>query len=183
METNNQMDGFRIISEIGKGVIRSVQLIGKGTSAAVNAVSDGKVAVRSAMPVTEITSVFNTTDETLRFINRETARDTKEILPQSAMAMKTENTTGAWVPWYSPPRFSGFANRRMEIEVDQIPVIYMWQAGDYVYWCNRLDSQGNPAKAYKAPGISHVGGKRMLVVRNDPENGYSIFLTESVENK
>ena len=57
------------------------------------------------MPVTEVTSVFNTTDETIKFINQESPRDTKEILPQSAVSMKTEKTDGAWVPWFHPPRF------------------------------------------------------------------------------
>ena len=132
------------------------------------------------MPVTELTSVFNTTDETIKFINQEAPRDSKEILPQSAVSLKTEKTAGAWVPWFHPPRFVPFNRKRMEIVVDEAAVIYMWQRDDHIYWCNRLDSQGNPA-AYEVPGISHVGGKRMLVVRNDPENGYSASKRECGE--
>lgn len=177
------MDGFKLLGQIGKGIVKSVELVGKGIGLTGKAVNDGSIAVRTAMPVTEITSVFNTTDETIKFINQESPRDTKEILPQSAVSLKTEQTSGAWIPWFHPPRFSPFNRKRMEVVVEDTPVIYIWQRDDHAYWCNRLDSQGNPAKAYKIPGISHVGGKRMLVVRNDPENGYSAFLSESVEEK
>ncbi|MDQ7035303.1 MAG: hypothetical protein Q9P01_10855 [Anaerolineae bacterium] len=71
----------------------------------------------------------------------------------------------------------------MEIVIDEIPVIYIWQKGDYVYWSNRLDSDGRPAKAYKMAGVSHIGGKRTLVIRNDPEAGYSAFLSTSMQAK
>ncbi len=175
------MDGLKVLGQIVKGVAKSVELVGKGIGATGKAISEGSYAVRTAMPVTEVTSVFNTTDETIKFVNQESPRDSKEILPQSAVSMKTDKTAGAWVPWFHPPRFSSFSRRRMEIVVDDVPVMYLWQRDDHIYWCNRLDSQGNPAKAYEVPGISHVGGKRMLVVRNDPENGYSAFLSESVE--
>ena len=177
------MDGFKLLGQIAKGIAKSVELVGKGIGMTGRALSDGSVAVRTAMPVTELTSVFNTTDETIKFVNQETPRDNKEILPQSAVSLKSGKTDGAWVPWFHPPRFSPFSRRRMEIVVDDVAVIYMWQRDDHIMWCNRLDSQGNPAKSYEVPGISHVGGKRMLVVRNDPENGYSAFLSESVENK
>ncbi|MCY4146617.1 MAG: hypothetical protein OXE95_09615 [Chloroflexi bacterium] len=177
------MDGLRLLGQIGKGVVKAVQLAGKGVGMTGQAINEGAVAVRTAMPVTEVTSVFNTTDETIRFVNQEKPRDSKEILPQSAVSMKTANAAGAWVPWFHPPRFAPFSKKRMEVVVDDLPVIYIWQRDDHIYWCNRLDSQGNPAKAYEVPGISHVGGKRMLVVRNDPENGYSAFLSESVENR
>ncbi len=177
------MNGWKILAQLGKGVVKTVQLAGQGINTAANAVSDGSHAVRTAMPVTEITSVFNTTDQTIKFANRETARDTREILGQSAVSLKADRTAGAWIPWYHPPRFANFARRRMEVVVDNVPVIYLWQRDDHVYWCNRLDSQGNPAKSYKVAGVSHVGGKRMLVVRNDPEAGYSVFLSESVEEQ
>lgn len=177
------MDGFKILGQIGKGVVKTIEMVGKGIGLTGKAINDGSVAVRTAMPVTEVTSVFNTTDETIKFINQESPRDGKEVLPQSAVSLKTDNTSGAWVPWFHPPRFAPFSKKRMEIVVDGIAVIYLWQRDDHIFWCNRLDSQGNPAKAYQVPGISHVGGKRMLVVRNDPENGYSVFLSENVENK
>lgn len=177
------MDGLKILGQIGKGIVKTVEVIGKGIGLTGKAINDGSVAVRTAMPVTEVTSVFNTTDETIKFINQESPRDGKEILPQSAVSLKTDNTSGAWVPWFHPPRFAPFSRKRMEIVVDDIAVIYLWQRDDHIFWCNRLDSQGNPAKAYQVPGISHVGGKRMMVVRNDPENGYSVFLSENVENK
>ncbi len=177
------MDGLRLLGQIGKGIVKTIELVGKGIGLTGQAINESAVAVRTAMPVTEVTSVFNTTDETIRFVNQEQPRDSKEILPQSAVSMKTDKTAGAWVPWFHPPRFAPFSKKRMEIVVDDLPVIYLWQRDDHIYWCNRLDSQGNPAKAYEVPGISHVGGKRMLVVRNDPENGYSAFLSESVENK
>ena len=177
------MDGLKLLGQIGKGIAKTIELVGKGVGLTGKAINDGSVAVRMAMPVTELTSVFNTTDETIKFVNQESPRDSKEILPQSAVSLKTQQTAGAWVPWYHPPRFAPFSRKRMEIVVDDVAVIYMWQRDDHVYWCNRLDSQGNPAKAYEVPGISHVGGKRMLVVRNDPESGYSAFLSESVENK
>ncbi len=177
------MDGFKILGQIGKGIVKTIEVVGKGIGLTGKAISDGSVAVRTAMPVTEVTSVFNTTDEAIKFINQESPRDGKEVLPQSAVSLKTDNTSGAWVPWFHPPRFAPFNKKRMEIVVDGIAVIYLWQRDDHIFWCNRLDSQGNPAKAYQVPGISHVGGKRMLVVRNDPENGYSVFLSENVENK
>ena len=177
------MDGLKLLGQMVKGLAKTVELVGKGIGLTGQALNEGSVAVRTAMPVTELTSVFNTTDETIKFVNQESPRDSKEILPQSAVSMKTPKTDGAWVPWFHPPRFAPFSKKRMEIVVDDVPVIYLWQRDDHIYWCNRLDSQGNPAKAYEAPGISHVGGKRMLVVRNDPENGYSAFLSESVENK
>ena len=181
--TASSMDGLKLLGQIGKGIVKTVDLVGQGIGLTGRAISEGSVAVRTAMPVTELTSVFNTTDEPITFVNRESARDTKEILPQSAVSMKTDKTAGAWIPWFHPPRFSPFSRRRMEIVVDEMPVIYLWQRDEHIYWCNRLDSQGNPAKAYEVPGISHVGGKRMLVVRNDPESGYSAFLSETVENK
>lgn len=177
------MNGFEILGQIGKGIVKTVEVVGKGVGLTGQAINDGSVAVRTAMPVTEITSVFNTTDETIKFINQESPRDNKEILPQSAVSLKTEQTAGAWIPWFHPPRFAPFNRKRMEIEVDDVAMIYIWQRDDHIYWCNRLDTQGNPSRSYKVSGISHVGGKRMLVVRTDPENGYSVFLSESVEDK
>lgn len=182
-DRSDVMDGWKILGQIGKGLVKAVEAVGAGIGLTGKAISDGSDAVRTAMPVTEVTSVFNTTDETIKFVNQESARDSKEILPQSAVSLGTERISGAWVPWFHPPRFGPFNRKRMEIVVDDVPVIYIWQRDDRIYWCNRLDSQGNPAKAYQVPGISHVGGKRMLVVRNDPENGYSAFLSESVEGK
>lgn len=181
MSDDNNINVWKVISTVGKGVAKSVQLLGEGTVAAATAVNDGQKAVRSSMPVTEITTIFNTTDKTLRFVNRETARDAREVLGQSAISLKSDTTAGAWVPWYDPPRFGNFDARRLEIIVDDIPVLYIWQKGEYVYWSNRLDSEGRPAKAYKMAGVAHVGGKRTLVVRNDPETGYSAFLTEMKE--
>lgn len=178
--SDNDITLWKVLSTVGKGVARSIQLIGEGTSAAVQAVESSQNAARESMPVTEITSIFNTTDQTIKFTNRETARDSKEVLGQSAISLRSENAAGAWIPWYDPPRFADFARRRMEILVDNIPILYIWQRGDYIYWSNRLDSEGRPAKAYKMAGIQHVGGKRTLVVRHDPELGYSAFLSNVV---
>lgn len=183
MSDNNNITVWKVLGTLGKGVAKSVQLIGEGTSAAVNAVNDGRIAVESSMPVTEITSVFNTTDKIIRFVNRESPRDSKEVLGQSAVSLKTDQTAGAWIPWYDPPLYGDFARRRLEIIVDEMPVLYIWQKGDFIYWTNRLDSEGKPAKAYKMGGVTHVGGKRTLVVRNDPDAGYSAFLSNVVENR
>lgn len=179
----SDINAWKIISGIGKGIAKSVQLIGEGTATVAKGVTDGSSAVRDSMPVTEITSVFNTTDETLRFVNRETPRDTREILGQTQVSLKTDRTSGAWVPWYDPPRFGDFAARRIEVQVDNVPVIYIWQKGNYVYWTNRLDSEGRPAKSYKMAGVDHVGGQRTLVVRSDPEKGFSAFLSNTIADK
>ncbi|MCU0513120.1 MAG: hypothetical protein MUE40_11180 [Anaerolineae bacterium] len=183
MSDDNEITVWKVLGTVAKGVGRSVQLLGEGTAAAIGAANAGKIAVETSMPVTEITSVFNTTDKTLRFVNRETARDEREILGQSAVTLKTEQTAGAWVPWYDPPIYGDFNRRHLEIIVDDLPVMYIWQKGDYIYWTNRLDSEGRPAKAYKMGGVTHVGGKRTLVVRHDPELGYSAFLTNTVDGK
>lgn len=176
-DQENSVSLWKVLSTVGKGVAKTVETVGKGASAAANAANEGQKAVRNTMAVTEITTIFNTTDKTVKFINRESARDTKEVLGQNSVSMKTENAAGAWIPWYDPPRFGDFARRHLEIVIDEIPVVYIWQKGDYVYWTNRLDSEGRPAKAYKMGGVSHIGGKRTLVIRNDPEAGYSVFLT------
>ena len=102
------MDWIRVLGQVVKGLAKTADLVGKGISATGQALSDGSVAVRTAMPVTELTSVFNTTDETIKFVNQESPRDSKEILPQSAVSMKTPKTEGAWVPWFHPPRFVAF---------------------------------------------------------------------------
>lgn len=180
---DDSVNVWQVIGTVGKGVAKGVEMIGKGTGVALNAVNETQRAVRNTMAVTEITTIFNTTDKQVRFINRETARDNKEILGQDAVSMKTENTKGAWVPWYDPPRFGNFARRHMEVIIDDIPVMYIWQKGDFIYWTNRLDKEGRPAKAYKMAGASHVGGQRTLVIRNDPEAGYSAFMTLSQKVK
>lgn len=177
------MNGWEVLGAIGKGIAKTVEVIGTGVSTATETVVTAPDNVRDSMAVTEITSVFNTTDKTIKFVNRESLRDSKEVLGQSAASLRSDKTAGAWVPWYDPPRFADFSLRRMEILVDEVPMIYIWQRGEFIYWTNRLDSQGRPAKSYKIPGVAHVGGKRMLVVRNDPENGYSAFLSESVDEK
>ncbi len=132
------------------------------------------------MPVTEIASVFNTTDKVVEFINRETPQDNRRILAQSAVSLKTAQTAGAWIPWFDPPLYDGFDRRHLEVIIDGVPVLYIWQRGDFVYWSNRLDSEGKPAKAYKIGGVNHVGGARVLVIRNDPETGYSAFLSHTL---
>jgi hypothetical protein len=182
-EKDNDISVWKVISSIGKAAGKTVKFIAEGTSTTIDTANKGQQAVRNTMAITEITSIFNTTDKTVKFVNRETARDSKEILGQSAASMRTENTTGAWIPWYDPPRFGDFAKRHIEIIIDEIPVIYVWQKGDYVYWSNRLDGEGRPAKAYKMGGVSHIGGKRTLVIRNDPEAGYSAFLSKSMDGK
>jgi hypothetical protein len=179
--SDNDITVWKVIGTVAKGIGKSVQLLGEGVAGAVGAANQGKIAVETSMPVTEITSIFNTTDKTIKFVNRETARDEREILGQSATALKTEQTAGAWVPWYDPPLYGDFSRRHMEILVDDIPVLFVWQKGDYIFWSNRLDSEGRPAKAYKMSGVTHVGGKRTLVVRHDPETGYSVFLTNVMD--
>jgi hypothetical protein len=180
---DDEVSIWKVISTVGKAVGKTVQVIAEGTSTTIDAANKGQQAVRNTMAITEITSIFNTTDKTVKFFNRETARDSKEVLGQSAVSMRTENTSGVWIPWFDPPRFSEFAKRHIEIVIDEIPVAFIWQKGDYIYWCNRLDSEGRPAKAYKIGGVSHVGGKRTLVIRNDPETGYSVFLSNSMDGK
>jgi hypothetical protein len=179
-EDNQPITVWKVLSTIGQGVARSVQLIGEGANAAVGAVQSTSVALRDAMPVTEIITLFNTTDKIIRFINRETPRDTRDILGQSHVSLKTEQAAGAWIPWFDPPRFDDFSRRRVEIVIDDIPVLFIWQRGDFVYWSNRLDAEGRPAKAYKMAGVNHAGGQRTLVVRNDPEAGYSAFLAKPI---
>lgn len=169
---------WKVLSTLGKGVAKTIQLAGQGAGAAVGAVQSGSVALRDSMPVTEIANVFNTTDKIVRFVNRETPRDTRDILALSQVAMKTEQTQGAYIPWFDPPRFDDFSRRRIEIIIDEVPVLYIWQRGDFIYWSNRLDSEGRPAKAYKMAGVNHVGGTRTLVIRNDPEAGYSAFMSK-----
>lgn len=176
----DEVNLWKVISTIGQGIGKSVEIIAQGVGATVEGVQKTNAAVRDSVPITEITLVFNTTDHTIKFVNKESARDMREILGQSAVSLKTDQTAGAWIPWYDPPRFDGFANRHIEIVVGDTPVLYIWQKGDFVYWSNRLDSEGRPAKSYKMSGITYVGGQRMLVVRNDPETGYSAFLSNTV---
>ena len=180
---NDDVSVWKVVSSVGKAVGKTVQFIAEGTTTTIDAANKGQKAVRNTMAVTEITTIFNTTDKTVKFVNRERARDSKEVLGQSAVSMRTDNTSGAWIPWYDPPRFGEFAKRHMEIVIDEIPVVYLWQKGDFIYWSNRLDSEGRPAKVYKMGGVSHVGGKRTLVIRNDPEAGYSVFLSNSMDGK
>lgn len=182
-KNNDDVSVWKVMSSVGKAVGKTVQFIATGTAGTVDVANQGQKAIRNTMAVTEITTVFNTTDKIIRFVNRETARDSKEVLGQSAAAMRTDNTSGTWIPWYDPPRFSDFDKRHLEIIIDEIPVIYIWQKGDYIYWSNRLDEQGRPAKAYKMGGVAHIGGKRTLVIRNDPEAGYSVFLSNSMDGK
>lgn len=180
---NDEVSAWKVISSVGKAVGKTVQFVATGTANTIDAANQGQKAVRNTMAVTEVTTIFNTTDKTVKFYNRETARDSKEVLGQSAVSLKSDNTQGAWIPWYDPPRFGDFAKRHMEVVIDDIPVIFLWQKGDYIYWSNRLDEQGRPAKAYKMGGVAHVGGKRTLVIRNDPEAGYSVFLSTSMDGK
>lgn len=177
---SDQITVWKVISTIGQGIGKTVEVLGQGVNATVNGVQSANAAVRDSVPITEITMVFNTTDHTITFANKETARDARDILGQTAVSLKTDQTAGAWIPWYEPPRFDGFANRNLQIAVNGMPVLYIWQKGDFVYWSNKLDSEGRPAKAYKMSGITYVGGQRMLVVRNDPETGYSAFLASTV---
>jgi hypothetical protein len=183
MSDDNKVTLWKVISTLGKGVAKSVQIAADGASAAAKGVSDGKVALESSMPVTEITTIFNTTDKTVKFINRETARDSRDILAQTAVSLKVDTADGAWVPWYDPPRFGDWDNRHLAIIIDDVPVLYLWQKGDYIYWSNRLNSEGRPAKSYKMGGVAHVGGKRTLVIRNDPDAGYSCFMSTSLDTK
>lgn len=180
---NDEIDIWKVIGTLGKGVNKSVQFIADGTSSAIDAVDKSQKAVRNTLAITEITTIFNTTDKNAKFINRETARDTKEILGQSAVGMKTDNTDGVWIPRCDPSRSGSFSHRHIEIIIDEIPVIYIWQKGDYIYWSNLLDSDGRPAKVYKMAGVSYSGGKRTLVIRNDPDAGYSAFLSTSMQAK
>lgn len=177
MSDDNKITLWKVVGTLGKGVVKSVQLAGEGVSTVTRGVHDGKNAVESSMTITEITTIFNTTDKTIKFVNREAARDNRDILGQTAASMKTENTAGVWIPWYDPPRFADFERRRLEVIIDEMPVLYIWQRGEYIYWSNRLDSEGRPAKSYKMGGVAHIGGKRTLVIRNDPEVGYSAFLS------
>ncbi len=175
--SNDDITVWKVISTVVKGVAKTVEIAGTGVSTAVGGVQRSASAVRDSMPVTEITTVFNTTDKIVKFVNKETPRDSKDILGQSAIVLKSEHTAGAWVPWFDPPLYDGFERRHIAVVIDEVPAVYIWQKGDFVYWTNRLDSTGKPAKAYKMSGITHVGGARTLVIRNDPETGYSAFMT------
>ena len=173
------MSAWDIIGAVGRGLAKTVKVTTDAVTTAAETIAETPATMRDGMAITEITSIFNTTDKNIRFVNKERARDNKEVLGQSEVSLKTDKTAGAWIPWFDPPRFSDFSKRRMEVIIDEMPVVYIWQKGGFVYWTNRLDLEGNPAKSYKIPGMSHVGGKRRLVVRNDPDEGYSIFLDAS----
>lgn len=174
---DNQISVWSVVSTIGKGLALTVHVASQGVQATVDGVQKGASAVRDSMPVTEITAIFNTTDKIVRVMNKETPRDSREVLGQSAVSMKTEKTEGAWIPWFDPPLYDGFDRRHIAITIEDAPVIYIWQRGNFVYWTNKLDSEGKPAKAYKMHGVNYVGGTRTLVVRYDPETTYSAFLT------
>jgi hypothetical protein len=174
---SDEITVWKVLSTIGQGIGKTVEVIGQGLNTTVSGVQSAHASVRDSVPITEITSVFNTTDKTIKFINKEAARDVREILGQSAVTMKNDQTSGAWIPWYDPPRFDGFATRHVAIIVEEIVVLYIWQRGDFIYWSNKVDSEGKPSKSYKMAGVTYVGGQRTLVIRNDPETGYSAFLT------
>jgi hypothetical protein len=131
------------------------------------------------MTVTEITAIFNTTDEVVQFINTETPSDSKKVPPQSAVSLKTAETAGAYVPWYDPPIFGGFSRRHMRILVVDLLLAYFWQRGDYIYYCTALGSDNLPGKAFRVPGIATIGSPRVLVVRYEPERQYGFFFAES----
>jgi hypothetical protein len=129
--------------------------------------------------VTEITSIFNTTDEVVQFVNTETPSDSKKLPAQSVVSLKTAQTAGAWIPWYDPPVYGGFSRRHMKIVVVDLLVAYFWQRGDYIYWCSTLGSDNLPGKAFRVPGIATIGGPRVLVVRYEPESRFGFFFAES----
>ena len=131
------------------------------------------------MIVTEITSIFNTTDEIVQFVNTETPSDSKKLPAQSVVSMKTAQTSGAFIPWYDPPVFGGFSRRHMKIVVVDLLVAYLWQRGDYIYYCSALGSDNLPGKSFRVPGIATIGSPRVLVVRYEPEHQYGFFLAES----
>lgn len=174
------MSTWQMISKIGQGLAWGVRTVSDGVSTAAAAIAESPETVRKSMAVTEITSVFNTTDETIKFVNRETPRDSREILGQSAVSLKTDKTAGAWIPWYDPPRFPDFARRHMEVQLDGEVLLYIWQRGEQVCWTNQLNSAGRPINPAVVAGAAHVGGQRTLVVRNAPDGGISVFLSQSV---
>lgn len=132
------------------------------------------------MTVTEITTVLNATDEIVEFMNTESPRDNRQIPAQSAVSLQTPETPGAWIPWYDPPIFGGFSRRHMKIHVGGALIGYFWQRADYIYWCGSLGSDSlPPSRLSKAPGVAHIGGSRMLVIRYDPEHQYGFFLAET----
>jgi hypothetical protein len=133
------------------------------------------------MTITEITSIFNTTDDIVQFVNTETPSDSKKLPAQSVVSMKTAQTSGAFIPWYDPPIFGGFSRRHMKIVVVDLLLAYLWQRGDYIYYCTSLDSDNLPGKAFRVPGIATIGGPRVLVVRYEPERQYGFFFAESAQ--
>ncbi|NJR12652.1 hypothetical protein HC776_01870 [bacterium] len=161
---------WKVIGTVAKGVARSVQLLGEGAAATVGAANQAKSQWRHLCPSQKSRRSSIPPIRQLNLSTAKTARDARDILGQSAISLKTEQTSGAWVPWYDPPRFGDFPRRHLEILVDEIPILYVWQRGDFIYWTNRLDSEGRPAKAYKMGGVTHVGGTRTLVVRHDPNS-------------
>jgi hypothetical protein len=133
----------------------------------------------SAMTVTEIASVFNTTDEVVQFMNMETPSDSKKVPAQSVMSLQTAQTAGAYIPWYDPPVFGGWSRRHMKVVIEDTTIAYFFQRGDFIYWCNTLGNDNLPGRFYKVPGVSTIGGKRVLVVRYDREQKHGFFLAES----
>jgi len=129
--------------------------------------------------VTEIVAIFNTTDEVVQFVNTETPSDSKKIPAQSVVSMQTAQTSGAFIPWYDPPVFGGWSRRHMKIMVVDLLVAYLFQRGDYVYWCNTLGSDNLPGKVFRVPGVATIGSSRVLVVRYEPEKKYGFFLAEA----
>jgi hypothetical protein len=171
------MTFWRVINEAGKGLTQGVRAASDAIQTAADTIQRAPDDLRQTMAITEITAVFNTTDTTITFINRENARDTRRVPGQSTASLANEQIDAAWVPWYEPPRFADFANRHIAILVAEEPVMVLWQRGGFVFWSDALNADGSPRHSYKLGGANHIGGKRILVIRYDPRTGYSGFLT------
>lgn len=171
------INAWEVISLFGRGVAKGVQWIGNAPDNISNMLHDGVHTVRNAMSITEIVSIFNTIDKDVTLINHEAKHD-NQIIP--ALTMKrthTAQTDGIWVPWYDPNRTGDFKHHCLEFRSEDQPILYIWQWGHYIYWCSRLNEQGQPERAYKIGGVAEAVGRRSLVIRYDPDFGYSAFLS------
>lgn len=176
-ESKGGINAWEVISLFGRGVAKGVQWIGNAPDNISNMIHDGVHTVRNAMSITEIVSIFNTTDKDITMINHETGQDNQIIPALSMKQTRTAQTDGIWIPWYDPPRMADFAHRCIEFRVEDRPILFIWQRGYYIYWCSRLNENGLPERTYKIAGVADAVGRRAMVIRYDPDFGYSAFLS------
>ena len=178
-DKNKRDDDFNpwdTVGSVGIGLLKTIKLLGD----TIGNVADGvqKLPELLTINTTEVTHIFNATDQSIEFISKEAQWDNRTVLPQGEVSMKTSNTEGAYVPWYAPPQFADFSRRHWEIRVDDEPLMYIWQQNENVYYTHRLDSRGRPSKAYLVDGANHRGGKRRMVIRYNSEGQLKVLFLE-----